>query len=539
VTLDGPLFSIVTPVYNTEIGVLRETIESVVEQTFQDWELILVDDASPNDEVRQVLRAAADKDSRVRVIERSENGHIVAASNDGIGAARAPFIGLLDHDDLLVPEALERVRAAIEFAPDADYFYSDEDKIDEDGRFYDHFRKPGWSPERLRGQMYTCHFSVLRTSLVREVGGFHEGFDGSQDHDLVLRVTERARRVVHIPEVLYHWRVVPGSAAGVADAKPYAWVAGRKAVQEHVDRIGIEADVDYGPVTGTYALRRSLDPDVRVSVIIPTRGGTGLVWGEPRCFVVEAVRSVLDRGGHSNVELVIVHDRDTPESVLDELRGLGGDDLVLVPYDKKFNFSEKCNVGAIASTGDVVVLLNDDIELAADDSLVQLVAPLVEEGVGMTGARLHFSDGRFQHAGLAFYGQHFHHMFYRYLGEDPGPFAALTVNRECSGLTGAWVALKRSTFFEVGGLTEALPINFNDVDFSLKVAHLGLRLVWVASARAYHFESQTRVAVVDDWEREFVHARWDIPAQDLYMPDFGAPRRSRGKSGRRGVPTAK
>ena len=204
-----PFFSVVTPVYNTPIDVLDATIESVVQQTFEDWELILVDDASTDLCVRETLRAAAAADRRIRVILRETNGHIVAASNDGIDAARAPYIGLLDHDDLLVPHALDRMREAIDFAPNADYFYSDEDKVDEDGRYYDEFRKPVWSPERLRGQMYTCHFSVLRTSLVREVGGFHEGFDGSQDHDLVLRVTERARRVVHVPEVLYHWRVGP------------------------------------------------------------------------------------------------------------------------------------------------------------------------------------------------------------------------------------------------------------------------------------------------------------------------------------------
>ncbi len=325
----SPFFSIVTPVYNPPVDVLRLTIESVRAQTFEDWELILVDDASPDDAVRDVLRSAAAEDDRVKVVERPTNGHIVVASNDGIATARGEFLALLDHDDVLVECALEEMRTAIERAPDVDYLYSDEDKVDEDGRFYDEFRKPPWSPERLRGQMYTSHLSVLRTSLVREVGGFREGYDGSQDHDLVLRVTERAARIVHVPKVLYHWRAVEGSAAQDPEAKPYAWLAGQRAVQDHVDRLGIPAVVELGPVPGTYHLTRSIDPSLRLSVVIPTRGGEGLVWGERRVFVVEAVRSVLERGGHDNVEIVVVYDTDTPDAVLEDLRDLAGDKLKL------------------------------------------------------------------------------------------------------------------------------------------------------------------------------------------------------------------
>ena len=374
---ETPLFSVVTPVYNPSVQHLRATIASVRQQTCGDWEWILVDDASPDEQVREVLREAATEDARIRLIERETNGHIVAASNDGIAAARGEFIVLLDHDDLIVPRALAAMKRAIEDEPAADYLYSDENKVDEKGGYYAPFRKPPWSPERLRGQMYTSHLSVLRTSLVRQVGGFHQGFDGSQDHDLVLRVTERARRVVHVPKVLYHWRAVAGSAAADPDAKPYAWIAGQKAVQAHMDRIGQAATVHLGPVPGTYRLERELDPDVRVSVVIPTRGGDGLVWGERRSFVVEAVRSLLRNAGHDNLEIVVVHDTDTPYYVLDELREVGGARLTLVHYGKAFNFSEKCNLGVVKSYGDVVLLLNDDIEIASENFIPNLVAPLV------------------------------------------------------------------------------------------------------------------------------------------------------------------
>jgi O-antigen biosynthesis protein len=516
----APFFSIVTPVYNPPVDVLRETIDSVRSQTFQDWELILVDDVSPDDRVREVLRKAAAEDSRIVVVEREVNGHIVKASNDGIERVRGEFIALLDHDDLLEPHALEVMADAIDEHPEADYLYSDEDKLDDQGTFYDEFRKPDWSPERLRGQMYTSHLSVLRTSVVRAVGGFHEGFDGSQDHDLVLRVTEQAREVVHIPEVLYHWRVVPGSAAGDAGAKPYAWIAGRKAVQAHLDRLGIEGDVQFGRGTGTYRIDRRLDDDVLVSVVIPTRGGEGLVWGERRCFVVDAVRSVVERGGHANVEFVIVHDTSTPLTALAELRALGIRRMTFVEYAKPFNFSEKCNVGVTASYGSVVLLLNDDIEILSEGFVAQLVAPLFEDGVGATGARLIFPDNTIQHAGLVFYEDQYAHAFHGVAADDYGPFTALSVNREVSALTGACLAVLRATYDRVGGISESLPVNYNDVDFSFKILREGARLVWLSEPTAYHFESQTREPVVYSWEHETMKKRWSGPDFDQYLPEI-------------------
>lgn len=513
-----PLFSLVTPVYNPPIDVLKDTIASVRKQTHADWEWILVDDASPDAKVRDVLRRAAAADARITVIERADNGHIVAASNDGIAAARGEFIALLDHDDLLTRDALAVVAEYLGEFPDADYVYSDEDKVGPDGTYYDEFRKPAWSPERLRGQMYTSHLSVLRTSLVREVGAFREGYDGSQDHDLVLRVTERARRVVHIPQVLYHWRVVEGSAAGDQEAKPYAWEAGRRAVQSHVDRVGIAADVALGPVPGTYRIDRRAVPTGLVSVVIPTRGGDGIIWGERRTFVTEAVRGLVTHAGAVDLEIVVVYDTPTPERVLAELREIAGDRLVLVRYEKPFNYSEKCNIGVLASHGNTIVLLNDDIEIVTPGFIQMLVAPLAEPDVGMTGARLLFTDNTIQHAGVVYRHGDPGHAYYGDPDESYGVASALLINRECSALTGACVAMRRADYLAIGGLSEAFPLNFNDVDLSLKVASRGLRLVWLAGARAYHFESKTRVAVVQKWEHRLIKARWWSDDVDPYLP---------------------
>ena len=515
---DGPLFSVVTPVYNPPIDVLDEAIESVAAQTFTDWELLLVDDCSPDPRVRALLRAKAAADPRIRLVERETNGHIVAASNDGIAAARGEFIALLDHDDLLVPHALERNAELIAEHPEVDYLYSDEDKVDGTGRHYDLFRKPAWSPERLRGQMYTAHLSVMRASVVRDVGGFREGYDGSQDHDLALRVGEVAREVVHIPEVLYHWRVVPGSAAGDAEAKPYATIAGRQAVQDHVDRVGIAADVEHGPVPGVYQLRRRLPANTSVSIVIPTIGKADLVWGTRRVMVTEAVRSVLATTDLDDLEIVVVHDTPTPVEVVAELREIGGERLTLLPFDEPFNYSRKMNLGVLASRGDRVVFLNDDMHAIAPGWLEQLVAPLEEPDVGLTGAKLLFSSDTIQHAGHAYTGKNYKHPFSREDRASYGPFGALIVNREVSGVTAACAAMRRDVFREVGGFCEALPSNFNDVDLCYKVRRVGRRIVWLADVELYHFESRTRERVVAAWEKDLIVERWGMPRVDPYFP---------------------
>ena len=517
---EAPFFSVVTPVYEPPLEALRDMIDSVCAQSFEDWELILVDDCSPSEDVRRELRRQAQKDPRIHVIERSSNGRIVAASNDGLRAARGEFIVLVDHDDLLTVDALATMDEVLSTDPEIDYAYSDEDKVDANGVHYDLFQKPDWSPERLRAQMYTSHLSVLRASLVRDVGGFREGYDGSQDHDLVLRVTEKARKVVHVPKVLYHWRVVPGSAAGDVDAKPYAWTAGRDAVQSHMDRLGLRAEVTFGQTQGTYAIRRFLDPTVFVSVIVPTRGSSGYVWGERRCFVVELVRSLLEHTNHGLLEIVVVYDASTPHEVLEELRDIAGDKLVLVEYTAEFNFSDKCNTGYLASRGDVVVMLNDDMQIASDEFIEQLVAPLEEPDVGMTGARLLFPDSTIQHAGHAYYHSHLRHAFMGTPAEEVGYLGVLGVNREVSGLTAACVALRREVFEEVGGFCELLPANFNDVDLSLKVLGAGYRNVWLSAVTAFHFESRTRIPLVHSWETALIHDRWDVVGHDRFLPDL-------------------
>jgi GT2 family glycosyltransferase len=514
-----PLFTVVTPVYNTPLDVLRETIDSVLAQTYAAWEMVLVDDLSPDQRVRDVLHEYSRRDPRIRVIERSTNGHIVAASNDGIAAAQGTFIALLDHDDLLHPRALELNADVISRFDDVDYIYSDEDKLDPHGKYVDWFPKPDWSPERMRAQMYTCHLSVLRTELVRSLGGFLEGYDGAQDYDLVLRVTEVARRIEHIPEVLYHWRIIPGSTAGDNAAKPYAYEAAKKAIQAQLDRLGLAGRVVDGRAPGIYSIRRDLDPALRVSLVIPTIGTSGLVWGRERVYVLDAVRSMLAKTEHENLEVVVVYDEPTPVEVLEELGRIAGDRLVLVPFNEPFSHSKKMNLGVLHSTGDRVVLLNDDVEVISDRWLEELVAPLDEPDVGMTGAKLFFGDTSIQHAGHSYAKGHYFHPWFRHPADSYGTGNAVVINREVIGVTAACAALRREVFLDIGGFAEGLPTSYNDVDLSYKVRSLGHRIVWLHDVELFHFESVSRGRQpIKDEELRFCHKRWGRPMVDPYLP---------------------
>ena len=453
------------------------------------------------------------------MVHRSTNGHIFAASNDALAAARGEFVVLLDHDDLLTVDALSQNQRAIDEFEDVDFLYSDEDKVSDEGEYYDDFHKPVWSPERLRGQMYTSHLTVYRTDVVRSVGGFRAGFEGSQDHDLALRVGEVARRVVHIPEILYHWRAVEGSAAAHEDAKPYATIAGQRAVQDHLDRVGIRGRVEQGKEPGRYRIEREIDPSVRISVVIPTIGQSAVIFGQERDMVVDAVRSLLARTRHDNLEIVVIYDRPTPGRVLDELRKVAGDKLVLVPFERPFNYSEKMNIGVVRSSGEWLVFLNDDVEVISDRWLENLCGPLAEDRVGLTGAKLYFSDSTIQHAGHAYWGGGYHHPYRFWTAGESGPFGELVVNREVSGVTAACAAMRRELFFDIGGFSELLPSNFNDVDLCYKVAHAGRAILWIANCELFHFESRTRDNTVEPWERVALAERWGLPTFDEFTPD--------------------
>jgi GT2 family glycosyltransferase len=505
-----PRFSIVTPVYETPADVLEEAIASVRAQSYPDWELCLVDDASTSPEVAEILRQAGLADPRIRVLIRAENEGIVAASNDGLAMARGEFVALLDHDDTLHADALSLVSEAIAADPEVDYVYTDEDKIDLAGRHSGPFFKPDWSPERMRTQMYTCHLSVLRRAVVEEVGGFDPEFEGSQDWDLVLKVTERARSVAHIPRVLYHWRMLETSAAGGGEAaKPWAFEAGKRAVQAHCERIGLEARVERdGSDPGVYHLEPALRGEPPVSIVIPTNGQAREVWFERVRLAVHCVRSIVERSTYDAYEIVCVYDASTDPAVLDELRDVAGDRLRPVRFDGPFHFSKKINAGAAEAEGDHLLLLNDDMEVVTPDWIERMVMYSSQPGIGAVGARLLFEDGRIQHAGISFPHGLPGHLYRGFGGDFRGYSNNVVIAQNFLSVTGACMMTPRDLFERLGGMAEELPVNYNDVDYCLKAHREGLRVVYDPDTVLYHFESSSRSTEVEQWEKDLIVERW-------------------------------
>lgn len=513
-----PRFSVVTPVYDPPAPVLRAMLRSVSEQTFGDWQHCLVDDRSTSPHVRDILDDAAASDPRVRVAYRSDNGGIVAASNDALAMATGEFVALLDHDDELAPHALAAMDEAITARPDVDYLYSDEDKIDEAGRRHSAFFKPAWSPERFRTQMYTCHLSVLRRALVEEVGGFRAEFDGSQDWDLILRVTERARQVVHLPDLLYHWRTLDTSAAGGEAAKPWAFAAGTRAVQAHCDRTGVEAvvhhDLDHA---GIYHLSPRLRETPLVSIVVPTGAAERDVRGENTLLVARCLESIVRSSSYGAFEIVCVVDDAVDEQTRAMLRAIAGDRLTFVHCSGPFNFSERINRGVLRSSGEHILLLNDDVEVVTADWLERMVMYSRVPAVGAVGAKLLFGDGGIQHVGVIFDEEGPGHAFRRFAGDHGGYFNMLLAANNYQAVTGACLMTRRAVFDEVGGLSTSLPLNFNDIDYCLKLRHRGLRSVVDPDTVLLHHESSSRRAEVFEWEVQKLRERHGNALPDPYV----------------------
>ena len=513
-----PRFSIVTPVYNPPAKALKACIKSVRKQNFDDWEWCIVNDCSTQPHVRKILNRLAVKDSRVRVAHRTTNGGIVAASQDGLDMATGEFVALLDHDDVIAKRALKRVDEELKSDDTIDYVYTDEDKIDSKGRHYDVFRKPDFDPVRLRGQNYCCHFSVFRNSLLDEIGGFRAGFDGSQDYDLILRATERARKVAHIPGILYHWRVVPGSAAGDVHAKPYAYDAGKKAVESHFARHKISVNVaKLNP--GSYQ-HRFVTTDAsklpHVSIVIPTRGDTSRVWGAATCMVENTVQNIVDKSTYPSFDIIVVRDVNPDGSMVYPFTLPAKRNIQCVDFFDTFNIATKWNVGVLASRGEIVVVLDDDTQIATPDWLEQLVGQFQFPYTGASGPMLQLEDGRVFSAGMSLQpkprqiskGESSTHI---------GWMGIHSVARTVTAVSGACMAFRRSAFDEVGGFSENYQYSYADVDFCLKLKSNNLDTVWTPEAKVYHFDARTRGDKSVDSDKSVFEKRWGrFCSEDAY-----------------------
>lgn len=502
------LISIVMPVYNTDPEVLHDTITSVRSQLYRNWELCIADDASTSVATLEVLDRHAREDARIRVHRMARNGGIAEASNAAAALATGEFIALLDHDDLLTPDALFEVVALLDQHPDLDFVYSDEDKLDEQGKLSTPFFKPSWSPELHLCVNYVTHFAVYRKSVFDRLGGFRPNFDGSQDYDLSLRLTEATDRVGHIAKPIYTWRMVAGSAAISHDAKPYAVEAARRAVSDALRRRGAGGRVDEGMVPGTWRPRYPIVGQPTVSVLIPTRNGRKML---ERCL-----EGVLRHTAYGLLELVIVDNGSDEPETLDYLAGL---DATVVRYPYRFNYARQMNLAAAAATGDLLLLLNNDVEILDPGWLEAMVEHAQRPDVGAVGARLVFPSGRPQHEGV----------FVGFGGgcagniDFGGYFHLGRLVRDCTAVTAACMMTRPAVFSGVGGFDERLRVAFNDVDFCLRLRQRGYRIVYTPYAELVHAESASRGALHPAEDEGFFVRRWGHPEEfddPFYNPNL-------------------
>jgi glycosyltransferase involved in cell wall biosynthesis len=506
-----PLISVLMPTYNTPEKWLVAAIESVRNQLYDNWELCIADDASKELHVRKVLERYQKKDPRIKVVFRETNGHISAASNSALELAHGEFIALLDHDDEIRAHALACVALELDAHPNADLVYSDEDKKDENGHRYDHYFKPDWNPDLFRVQNYVSHLGVYRTLLVREVGGFRVGYEGSQDWDLAMRVTERSAsdRIRHIPKILYHWRSVPGSTAMLIGEKSYATQAAEKVITEHFIRTGVEAKIT--PTKGSYwrVHYPVPDPAPRVTLVIPTRNRLNVL--KP------CVESLLEKTTYANFEILIVdNDSDDAETLayLDELRKR--DRVRVVHFPGEFNFSAINNFGVSQTDAPLVGLLNNDLEVIHGDWLDEMVSHALRPEIGCVGAKLYYPDDRIQHAGVILgIGGVAAHAWQTHPRGAAGQAHRNLLQQNLSAVTAACLVIRREVFQQVDGLDEKLKVAFNDVDFCLKVRAAGYRNLWTPYAELYHHESASRGAedTLEKRDRfrgevEYIKAKW-------------------------------
>ena len=520
-----PLISVVMPVYNTPEKWLAKAIDSVRRQLYPFWELCIADDCSPKAHVREVLARYERLDPRIKVCYREKNGHISAASNSALALATGEFVALLDHDDELAIHALYAVALELQDHPESDLLYSDEDKMDEEGKRFSPYFKPQWNPDLLLGQNFISHLGVYRREVLKTAGGFRVGYEGCQDWDLALRIVEQipASHIRHIPRILYHWRAIEGSTARAVEEKDYIVEASRRVLEGHCERTG--KDTEILPVRGShFRVRYRLPaPPPLVSIIIPTHN-------QPR-LLRQGIEALRAKTTYPNYEILVVDNRsDDPAALayLEDLQHRG--EARVLRYPQPFNYSAINNFAVEQAGGELVCLMNNDMEVITPDWLEEMASQALRPGIGAVGAILYYPDDTIQHAGVVLgLGGVAGHLFSRMPRETDGYFNRARLVQNFTAVTAACLVVRRSAYREVGGLNEALKVAFNDVDFCLKLHVSGRRNLWTPHAEFYHHESASR-GMEDTTEKhqrfvsevEYMRAHWheiiaDDPAYNLNL----------------------
>lgn len=484
---NGPCFSIAVPLYQTKEKYLREMIESVQAQTYTNWELCLADGSGREHSLQPVVGEYIAKDKRIKYCLLDSNEGIAGNTNEALKMADGDFVVLTDHDDLLSPEALYQCAKAVQKEPQTDVIYSDEDKVDMSGKkFFEPHFKSDYNIDLLCTMNYICHLFVVRKDVMERAGLFESCYDGAQDHDFILRCTEKAEHIVHIPKVLYHWRCHAQSTSENPESKLYAFENGCKAVKAHYDRIGIPAEVEQGPFYGMYRTHYLWKEQPLVSILIPNK--------DHAADLKKCMDSIEEKSTYRNFEFIIVENNSTEEETFAYYKEIEKRDNVRVLYYKEdFNYSRINNFGAKEANGEYVLLLNNDTEMIEPDSIKEMLDVCMRPDVGIVGAKLLYEDNTIQHAGVIIgFGGVAGHAFIGQDRDDNGYFSRIISVQDLSAVTAACLMVRRSVFDEVEDLNEEFKVAFNDIDFCLKVRKAGYLVVYNPYAQFYHYESKSR-----------------------------------------------
>ena len=515
---EGLLLSVVMPVYNPPVEFLNRAIQSVVDQVYEKWELCIADDCSTDPLVRSTLERWADQEPRIRIVFRQDNGNISRATNSAAELARGEYLVLLDQDDEITPDALGEVALNLASRPETDILYSDDDKIDLKGRRYDPQFKPDWSPELLLSYMYFSHLFVVRRGLFLDLQGMRVGFEGSQDYDLALRASEKARSIGHIPKILYHWRALPTSIASSASTKPMSFAAGIRAVQDAFDRRGIQGEVlqpDWAlkAKCGIFA-HRFPEEGPSVAIIIPTRNNVA---------VLRACIESIKKTTYRNYEVVIVDNESDDPATSEYLRKSSHKVLRIPNPDGRFNFAVINNRAVEQVVADYVLFLNDDTRVITPEWLTQMVGYLKLPGAGAVGARLLLPDGRIQHAGVVhgYYNGMVGPAFKLSSAHNNGYLGYTRVSRNYSAVTAACMLTPRALFLETGGFDEQhFGVAYNDVDYCYRLLATGYRVVYSPGAELVHHEGFSRGFVSNPNESAKYRKKYGRMVDPYYNPNL-------------------
>ncbi|MFQ9263912.1 MAG: glycosyltransferase family 2 protein [Clostridia bacterium] len=482
----NPKISIIIPMYNTPVNFFEELVDNLIGQTYSNWELCLAD-GSPeeNKELEKIYK----KDERIKYKFIGENKGIAGNTNEALSLVTGDFVALLDHDDLLPLFSLYEIVKCINENPDAEFIYTDEDKFEKlGGKRYDPYFKSDFATDTLRANNFICHFSVFKKELMDKLGGFRSEYDGAQDYDILLRMSEETNKIVHIPKILYHWRVHALSTAKAGGtAKPYAYEAGIKAIQDHINRLGLKGTVEQGNTLGTYKINYEVIGNPKVSIIIPNKDYINTL--------KVCLNSLKKLTTYENYEIIVVENNSEESETFEYYKKIDGKDKIKVVYfpEKEFNYSKIINFGVKNSTGDYIIQLNNDTELMTPNWIQEMLGFAQREDVGAVGVELFYPDNTIQHAGIIIgIGGVAGHVFKNLPKGIHGYFSKDAMIQNLSAVTAACIMTPKSIYDDVDYMDEKFKVAFNDVDFCLKIREKGKLIVYNPFVQFKHYESKSR-----------------------------------------------